>query len=81
MSSSLRCFFAGQVEVMVHRRVMARDMAYDITLNDTSVVRPSFYLLLDSPAATTKAIKYPSHLNSTPPWRIPLTNLYRAGVA
>ncbi|XP_064142301.1 epididymis-specific alpha-mannosidase isoform X2 [Loxodonta africana] len=39
----------GQVEVMLHRRLwnnLEWDLAYNLTLNDTSIVRPTLWLLL-----------------------------------
>uniref|UniRef100_A0A8C3FEM4 Alpha-mannosidase n=1 Tax=Chrysemys picta bellii TaxID=8478 RepID=A0A8C3FEM4_CHRPI len=45
----------GQVEVMLHRRLwnnLEWDLNYNLTLNDTSVVRPMFWLILGTkPAA------------------------------
>ncbi|KAI4542711.1 hypothetical protein MG293_006837 [Ovis ammon polii] len=46
----------GQVEVMLHRRVVNNDpgnMVVDLTLNDTSVVQPMLWLLLGSRALTS----------------------------
>ncbi|XP_069877906.1 epididymis-specific alpha-mannosidase-like isoform X1 [Dipodomys merriami] len=46
----------GQVEVMLHRRLwnnLAWDLNYNLTLNDTSVVHPTLWLLLGPPALTT----------------------------
>ncbi|XP_072262569.1 epididymis-specific alpha-mannosidase [Pyxicephalus adspersus] len=46
----------GQVEVMLHRRLwnnMEWDLNYNLTLNDTSVVRPTLWLLIGSKAVTT----------------------------
>ncbi|XP_007954504.1 epididymis-specific alpha-mannosidase [Orycteropus afer afer] len=42
----------GQVEVMLHRRLWNNfewDLGYNLTLNDTSVVRPMLWLLLGTP--------------------------------
>ncbi|XP_038601694.1 epididymis-specific alpha-mannosidase [Tachyglossus aculeatus] len=46
----------GQVEVMLHRRLwnnLEWDLNYNLTLNDSSVVRPTLWLLLGSKPATT----------------------------
>ncbi|XP_014445317.1 epididymis-specific alpha-mannosidase [Tupaia chinensis] len=46
----------GQVEVMLHRRLWNNfywDLNYNLTLNDTSVVRPVIWLLLGSWPVTT----------------------------
>ncbi|KAM4807632.1 epididymis-specific alpha-mannosidase [Rhinophrynus dorsalis] len=45
----------GQVEIMLHRRLwnnLEWDLNYNLTLNDTSVVRPIIWLLLGSTAVT-----------------------------
>uniref|UniRef100_K7FPL6 Alpha-mannosidase n=1 Tax=Pelodiscus sinensis TaxID=13735 RepID=K7FPL6_PELSI len=45
----------GQVEVMLHRRLwnnLEWDLNYNLTLNDTSVVRPVFWLILATKPAT-----------------------------
>ncbi|XP_006893736.1 PREDICTED: epididymis-specific alpha-mannosidase [Elephantulus edwardii] len=45
----------GQVEVMLHRRLWNNaewDLGYNLTLNDTSVVRPTLWLLLGPPSIT-----------------------------
>ncbi|XP_074848559.1 epididymis-specific alpha-mannosidase isoform X2 [Carettochelys insculpta] len=45
----------GQVEVMLHRRLwnnLEWDLNYNLTLNDTSVVQPTFWLILGTKAAT-----------------------------
>uniref|UniRef100_A0A8C4WHP7 Alpha-mannosidase n=1 Tax=Gopherus evgoodei TaxID=1825980 RepID=A0A8C4WHP7_9SAUR len=44
----------GQVEVMLHRRLwnnLEWDLNYNLTLNDTSVVRPMFWLILGTKSA------------------------------
>ncbi|XP_036618743.1 epididymis-specific alpha-mannosidase [Trichosurus vulpecula] len=46
----------GQIEVMLHRRLWSNfewDLNYHLTLNDTSVVQPSFWLLLGPKPVTT----------------------------
>ncbi|XP_068926270.1 epididymis-specific alpha-mannosidase isoform X2 [Petaurus breviceps papuanus] len=46
----------GQIEVMLHRRLWNNfewDLNYNLTLNDTSVVRPTFWLLLGPKPLTT----------------------------
>ncbi|XP_075425842.1 epididymis-specific alpha-mannosidase isoform X2 [Ascaphus truei] len=45
----------GQVEIMLHRRLwnnLEWDLNYNLTLNDTSVVRPTIWLMLGSKAVT-----------------------------
>nr|XP_009684519.1 PREDICTED: epididymis-specific alpha-mannosidase isoform X1 [Struthio camelus australis] len=45
----------GQVEVMLHRRLwnnLEWDLNYNLTLNDTSVVRPVFWLILGTKSVT-----------------------------
>ncbi|NXL83135.1 MA2B2 mannosidase, partial [Alectura lathami] len=45
----------GQVEVMLHRRLwnnLQWDLNYNLTLNDSSVVRPVFWLILGTKSAT-----------------------------
>ncbi|XP_025889947.1 epididymis-specific alpha-mannosidase [Nothoprocta perdicaria] len=54
----------GQVEVMLHRRLwnnLEWDLNYNLTLNDTSVVRPVFWLILGT-KSTTKMLYRPSGL-------------------
>ncbi|KAK6493802.1 epididymis-specific alpha-mannosidase [Huso huso] len=46
----------GQVEVMLHRRLWNNqewNLGYNLTLNDTSVVRPVFWLMLGSKPVTS----------------------------
>ncbi|KAM5194047.1 epididymis-specific alpha-mannosidase isoform 1-T1 [Mantella aurantiaca] len=46
----------GQVEIMLHRRLwnnMEWDLNYNLTLNDTSVVRPTLWLMMGSKAETS----------------------------
>ncbi|CAI9601432.1 unnamed protein product [Staurois parvus] len=46
----------GQVEIMLHRRLwnnLEWDLNYNLTLNDTSVVRPTLWLLMGSKTVTT----------------------------
>ncbi|XP_062902748.1 epididymis-specific alpha-mannosidase [Mobula hypostoma] len=46
----------GQVEMMLHRRLWNNkewDLAYNLTLNDTSVVRPLFWLMFGSKSTTS----------------------------
>ncbi|GCC27351.1 hypothetical protein chiPu_0005775 [Chiloscyllium punctatum] len=46
----------GQLEVMLHRRLWnnkAWNLGYNLTLNDSSVVRPLFWLMLGSKATTS----------------------------
>uniref|UniRef100_A0A4W3GEM5 Alpha-mannosidase n=1 Tax=Callorhinchus milii TaxID=7868 RepID=A0A4W3GEM5_CALMI len=46
----------GQVEVMLHRRLWNNkdwNLGYNLTLNDTSVVRPLFWLMLGSKSVTS----------------------------
>ncbi|XP_074085923.1 epididymis-specific alpha-mannosidase isoform X2 [Macrotis lagotis] len=46
----------GQIEVMLHRRLWNNfewDLNYNLTLNDSSVVRPTFWLLLGPKPVTT----------------------------
>ncbi|XP_007496824.1 epididymis-specific alpha-mannosidase isoform X1 [Monodelphis domestica] len=46
----------GQIEVMLHRRLWNNfkwDLNYNLTLNDTSVVRPTFWLLLGPKSVIT----------------------------
>ncbi|XP_018416934.1 PREDICTED: epididymis-specific alpha-mannosidase isoform X2 [Nanorana parkeri] len=46
----------GQVEIMLHRRLwnnMQWDLNYNLTLNDTSVVRPTLWLMMGSKAVTS----------------------------
>ncbi|XP_051894984.1 epididymis-specific alpha-mannosidase isoform X2 [Pristis pectinata] len=48
--------FDGHVEMMLHRRLWNNkewNLAYNLTLNDTSVVRPLFWLMLGSKATTS----------------------------
>ncbi|KAM9677390.1 LOW QUALITY PROTEIN: epididymis-specific alpha-mannosidase [Trichechus inunguis] len=50
---------SGQVEVMLHRRLwnnLQWDLGYNLTLNDTSAVRPVLWLLL-GPQAVTAALR------------------------
>ncbi|XP_068611943.1 epididymis-specific alpha-mannosidase [Brachionichthys hirsutus] len=47
----------GQLEVMLHRRLwnnLASDLNYNLTLNDTSVVKPTMWMMLGSVNATSR---------------------------
>ncbi|XP_019116863.2 epididymis-specific alpha-mannosidase isoform X2 [Larimichthys crocea] len=47
----------GQLEVMLHRRLwndLAWNLGYNLTLNDSSVVRPTLWMMLGSIGATSK---------------------------
>ncbi|XP_068133236.1 epididymis-specific alpha-mannosidase [Hyperolius riggenbachi] len=47
---------SGQVEVMLHRRLWNNhgwDLSYNLTLNDTSVVRPTIWLMMGSKIAAS----------------------------
>uniref|UniRef100_A0A4W6CRT5 alpha-mannosidase n=1 Tax=Lates calcarifer TaxID=8187 RepID=A0A4W6CRT5_LATCA len=47
----------GQLEVMLHRRLwnnLAWNLGYNLTLNDSSVVRPTLWMLLGSISATSR---------------------------
>ncbi|XP_060887004.1 epididymis-specific alpha-mannosidase [Labrus mixtus] len=47
----------GELEVMLHRRLwnnLAWNLGYNLTLNDSSVVRPTLWLMLGSIGTTTK---------------------------
>lgn len=47
----------GQLEVMLHRRLwnnLAWNLGYNLTLNDSSVVRPTLWMMLGSVGATSK---------------------------
>uniref|UniRef100_A0A7N8X3H4 Alpha-mannosidase n=1 Tax=Mastacembelus armatus TaxID=205130 RepID=A0A7N8X3H4_9TELE len=47
----------GQVEVMLHRRLwnnLPWNLGYNLTLNDSSVVRPTLWMMLGSVGATSK---------------------------
>lgn len=47
----------GQIEVMLHRRLwnnLPWNLGYNLTLNDSSVVRPKLWMILGSTNATTK---------------------------
>ncbi|KAK2863076.1 hypothetical protein Q5P01_002609 [Channa striata] len=47
----------GQLEVMLHRRLwnnLAWNLGYNLTLNDSSVVRPTLWVMLRSVSATNK---------------------------
>ncbi len=47
----------GQLEVMLHRRLwnnLAWNLGYNLTLNDSSIVRPTLWMMLGSVSATSK---------------------------
>ncbi|XP_038586701.1 epididymis-specific alpha-mannosidase [Micropterus salmoides] len=47
----------GQLEVMLHRRLwndLAWNLGYNLTLNDSSVVRPTLWMMLGSISATSR---------------------------
>ncbi|KAM4611500.1 epididymis-specific alpha-mannosidase isoform 2-T2 [Polymixia lowei] len=47
----------GQIEVMLHRRLWSNlpwDLGYNLTLNDSSVVRPTLWMVLGSVNATSR---------------------------
>ncbi|XP_069782064.1 epididymis-specific alpha-mannosidase isoform X2 [Narcine bancroftii] len=52
----ISCQADGQMEVMLHRRLWNNkewNLAYNLTLNDTSIVRPLFWLMLGSKSTTS----------------------------
>ncbi|KAM9330351.1 epididymis-specific alpha-mannosidase [Gastrophryne carolinensis] len=55
-SHGVASFDNGEVEIMLHRRLwnnMEWDLNYNLTLNDTSVVRPTIWLMMGSKAVTS----------------------------
>lgn len=47
----------GQLEVMLHRRLwnnLTWNLGYNLTLNDSSVVRPTLWMMLGSISTTSK---------------------------
>ncbi|KAM6949540.1 epididymis-specific alpha-mannosidase [Aplochiton taeniatus] len=72
---------SGQLEVMLHRRLWNNrewNLGYNLTLNDSSVVRPVLWMMLGSPGATSQLYQREALLLQHRPVAVPIDQPQRA---